>query len=510
MSVLKLVVAAWAALAPLSGAQDAPAPAVPIVVRVYHTNDVHGWIMARPDRLQDDRPLGGAAALKALIDKDAGAKLVLDAGDWWQGTPEGSLTKGEAVAEVFNAVGYDAVEVGNHDFDAGPENLRALIGRLRMPVLAANIYDASGKRISWTKPRVIKEIAGVKFGIFGLLTSNMRRLAFPKNIAGLTFRREVDEARDQVAALRKEGADVIIAVTHVGFEHPDKPSFEGDQTIAREVEGIDLIVGGHSHTTLARAWRDPAHGTLIVQAGCYLAKVGRTTLTIDPATRRVAASSDELLELRPDRVGQDPAVKAIVDRREQEAGAAFNLVVATAAADLTRGAADAESGLGSWMADCYKGLTGVDAVFQNGGGIRADIAAGPVTLRHLFEVMPFDNALVKLKMTGAQVRSVLDQGVGSARLIQVSGLSAAYRRSRPRGRRLASASVGGAPLDDAKTYAVATLDFLVSGGDGYDQFAAAASSEPTGVLARDALRSCAEKQKTIAPPPAGRLKALED
>jgi 2',3'-cyclic-nucleotide 2'-phosphodiesterase (5'-nucleotidase family) len=498
-------VAALAAAPARTFAADAPAP---ISIRVYHTNDVHGWIMARPDKLEPGRQVGGAPALKALLDKDSNPKLVLDAGDWWQGTPEGSLTKGEAVAEVFNAIGYDAVEVGNHEFDSGADALRSLIGKMGMPVLAANVYGPDGKHVTWTKQRVIKEVAGVKFGIFGLLTVHMDKLAFPKNIAGLTFRREADEARDQVKALRKEGADVIVAVTHVGYEEPDKPAFEGDQTIAREVDGIDLIVGGHSHTPLAHAWRDPAHGTLVVQAGSYLTKVGRTTLKIDPATHRVVSASDELLELRPDRLGEDPVVKAIVDKREADLGEAFKLVVATASADMNRGAPDVESGLGSWMADCYRDQTGADAAFQNGGGIRADVAAGPVTLRHLFGVMPFDNALVKLRMTGAQVRSALDHGVGSARLIQISGAAAEYHRGKPRGERLVSATVGGAPLDDAKTYSVATLDFLVMGGDGYTEFGEAASAEPTGLLARDALRACAEKQKLISPPPSGRLKDL--
>ena len=503
------VVLLAALLAPLPAAAGAP-PAAPIVVRVYHTNDIHGWIMARPDKLQSDRPVGGAAALKALLDKDATPRLVLDAGDWWQGTPEGTLSKGEAVAEVLNAVGYDAVEVGNHEFDSGADALRALIGKMNMPVLAANIYGPDGKHVPWTKPRVIKQVAGVKFGIFGLLTVHMDKLAFPKSIAGLTFRREVDEARDQVAALRKEGADVIVAVTHVGFEEAGKSRFEGDQTIAREVEGIDLIVGGHSHTPLSRAWRDPAHGTLVVQAGAYLTKVGRATLTIDPETRRVSAASDELLELRPDRLGEDPAVKAIVDKRRAEVGKTFEAVVATATADLSRGSPERESGLGSWMADCYRSATGADVVFQNGGGMRSDIAAGPVTLRHIFNVMPFDNSLVKLKMTGAQVRSALDHGVGAARMIQVAGVAVVYRRAGPRGERVVSATVGGAPLDDERTYAVATLDFLVMGGDGYDEFGAAASQEATGVLARDALRACAERQKTISPPAPGRLKALGD
>ena len=490
----------------LFAALAARAAAAPIVVHVYHTNDVHGWIMARPDKLHPDIQEGGSAALKAWIDKDAGPKLVLDAGDWWQGTPEGSLTKGAAVAEVFNAVGYDAVELGNHEFDAGADSLKALIGKMSMPVLASNIYGSDGKHVSWTRQRIIKEVSGVKFGIFGLLTSHMDRLEVPAKLQGLAFRREADEARDQVAALRKEGADVVIAVTHVGFEAPDKPPFEGDQTLAREVAGIDLVVGGHTHTNLYQAYRDPSHGTLVVQAGSYLAKAGRTTLTIDPVSHHVDSSSDELVDLRPDR-GEDPAVKAIVARREADLGEAFRLVVATATADLNRNVGAQESGLGSWMADCFKDWAGVDAVIINGGGIRADIPAGPVTLRRLFEAMPFDDGIVKLRMKGALLKAALDHVIGSPKIAQIGGMTAEFRWLKPRHQRLGAVTVGGAPLDDAKTYSVATLDFL-AGSD--EEFQAAESSQETGTLARDVMRACAEKQKAISPPAPGRLKPLGD
>jgi len=501
---LGLPALALALACPFVRAQDQGAAAVPapIVVRVYHTNDVHGWIMPQTDK-RNGRPIGGAAAMKSLLNRDSNPRLVLDAGDWWQGTPEGSTTHGEAVAEAFNAMGYDAVEMGNHEFDAGWSSAAALNAKMAMPVLAANIYDSSGKHVSWTRQRIVKEVSGVKFGIFGLITSHMDRLEVPGKIAGLTFRRETDEARDQVAALRKEGADVIIAVTHVGFEAPDKPPFEGDQTLAREVEGIDLIVGGHTHTTLSRAWRDPAHGTLIVQAGSYFFKVGRATLKIDPATRRVTASSDELLDLWVDRLGQDPAMKAIVDRREKDLGEAFRLVVATATRDLDRAGAG-ESGLGSWMADCFKATEDADAFIMNGGGIRADIPAGPVTLRRLFEAMPFDDTVVTLRMSGAKLRAALDHVVGSPKIAQIGGMTAEISPLKPRGSRLGRVTVGGAPLDDAKTYSVATLDFLAGS---YEEFSSA-SPRDTGLLARDALRACAEKQKTIAPPPAGRLISL--
>lgn len=484
------------------------AAAEPVKITVFHTNDVHGWIMPRPDKFQTSRLIGGAAAFAALVSKESGPKLVLDAGDWWQGTPEGSLTKGEAVADVFNAIGYDAIVIGNHEYDDGAASLRRLIGKMKVPVLSANTYGSDGKLVPWVRPWIVKEVAGVKVGIFGLTTAHMAGLSFPKNVAGLVFRREVDVAREAVKALKKQGATVIIAVTHIGLEQEGKPKFEGDQTLAREVPGIDLIVGGHSHTFLNQPVRGE-NGTLIVQSGQYLSKAGRATLEIDPKTKKVVASSDELVELWPDRVGEDPAVKAIVARHTEAIGRIFETVIATAPALLGR-EADRENALGGWMTDCYRETLGTDFALQNGGGIRAELPAGAVTLRAVFNVMPFDNALVKLSMKGSALRQVFDHGVGMAKIAQISGASIEYYRMKPAGERLAAVSVGGAPLDDAKTYSIATLDFLTNGGDGYGVFDRFVSSEATGAFARDLLNACARKQGVIAAPAAGRLTLREN
>lgn len=485
------------------------APAGAVEVTVWHTNDVHGWLMARPSKEDPERLVGGAPALAALLAREKGPRLLLDAGDWWQGTPEGSLTRGGVMAEFFNALGYDAVVVGNHEYDAGQMALRSLVPRIKAPVLSANTREErSGRRVRWLKPWVLKEVAGVKFGVFGLTTTGMKRLAFPKNIAGLSFRREADEARDAVAELKKAGADVIVAVTHVGWEQEGKGGrFEGDQTIAREVPGIDLIVGGHSHTFLREAWREPSNGTLVTQAGQYLFAVGRTTLVIDDATRRVVSSSDELVDLDPSR-GEDPAVKALVAERAAQVDRVFSVVLATAAQALGR-EADRESALGDWMTDCYRRRFGGDVALQNGGGIRSDLPAGPVTLRSIFNVMPFDNYLVKLTLKGKDVRAALDHGLGQGRIAQVSGASATVRRRAPPGARLAAVTVGGEPLDDAREYSLVTLDFIVNGGDGYEAFSRAVRREETELLARDALRACAERERLIKVPPAGRITVTE-
>lgn len=190
-------------------------------------------------------------------------------------------------------------------------------------------------------------------------------------------------------------------------------------------------------------------------------------------------------------------------------GKIFETVVATAPAAMSR-ETDKESALGGWMTDCYRARTGADVALQNGGGIRADLPAGPVTLRSIFNVMPFDNSLVKLVMKGSDVRAALDHGVGMGRIAQFSGVALEYKRPAEAGARLVSASVGGAPLDDAKTYLVTTLDFLTNGGDGYSVFDRFVSSEPTGALARAVLTDCAREKGVVAAPEPGRMKLKEN
>lgn len=478
--------------------------AEPITIRVYHTNDVHGWIMPRPDKFQTERLIGGGAALAALIGKETGPKLVLDAGDWWQGTPEGSLTKGHAVADMFNAIGYDAIVIGNHEYDDGVASLRALVDKMKMPVLSANTFGADGKLVPWARPWIVKEVAGVKVGIFGLTTPQMRRLARNQHIAGLDFRSEVDTARIAVKALKKEGATVIIAITHLGLKGKTQ-EYEGDQRLAREVPGIDLIVGGHTHTFLNRAIR--VKKTLIVQAGQYLVKAGRTTLVIDPKTKAVSASSDELIDLWVDSVGEDPAMKSIVARHTEAVGNLFATVIATAPTSLGR-EPDRESALGDWMTDCFRETLGVETALINGGGIRAELPAGPITLRSIFNAMPFDNRMVKLTVKGADLRSLFDHGVGMGKIIQVSGVNIEYHRPRAAGKRIAKIAVGGAPIDDERIYSIATMDFLLNGGGfAFDRFV---SSEPAGALARDLMNECARKQRVILAPAIGRLKLREN
>ncbi|MBI3298109.1 MAG: bifunctional metallophosphatase/5'-nucleotidase [Elusimicrobia bacterium] len=485
-----------------------PVGAKTVRITVVHTNDMHGWLLPRPDK-KTGRPVGGAAALAAFINKEranGGPVLVLDGGDWWQGTPEGSLSKGLAMAEVFDAVGYDATVPGNHEYDGGEAQLKAIIAAMRTPVVAANIaVTATGEPVAYVKHTLVKEVAGIKIGFFGLITSQMRRLSFPQNVAGITFQSEVDAARKAVASLKAQGAELVIMLSHVGQEDAKYPG-SSDQAVVRAVPGIDLVVGGHNHFSLSPALR--VGGTLVVNTGCYLDKAGKAVLEFDDQTRRVFASTSSLHPLWLDEVGEDPKVKAVVERWRVEVGAALDVVVATAAVALTK-VRDSDSPMGNWMTDCTRKWTKTDLAFQNAGGIRTEFAVGPVRLRSIFELMPFDNRLTTLYMKGADLKDLFEHSVGRAPgMLQLSGGSVAYDPAAPEGSRVKGVEVRGRALEPDFVYSIAAPDFVVQGGDGFNAFAAGTDRADHDTMIRDVLGWCARTEGTLRLPVAGRIKRL--
>jgi len=484
-----------------------PAGKRTIRITVLHTNDMHGWIMPRPDKNAPQRLVGGAAALAkgvASFRKD-GPTLLVDAGDWFQGTPEGSLTQGRSAVDVLNAVGYDAVAPGNHEFDVGVDGVRSLAAGLKMPVLAANVLDAKTRAVvDFFRPYVIREVGGVKVGLFGLLTTQMKALAFEKNIAGLEFQDEVEAARNAVARLRAEGAEVVIALSHLGLEQPGRPPFVGDRALAARVPGIDVIVGAHTHTPIF----EPAAAStaaLIVQSAPNMTFLGYVKLEIDPVSRKVVGRTAGLTKLWVDEYGADEDVARIAKRYEEEVGRELDVAIATAAVTLTR-ERQKESTAGDWVADCVRDWSGTQLAFQNGGGVRADVPAGAVKLRHIFEVMPFDNYVATLSLTGAQVRSILERGVsGTAGMIQVSGLSLAYDAAAQPGSRVREVLVAGQPLRDDAAYTVAAPDFMVQGGDAYTAFTEGRGRSVTPTLVREVLAECAKKGSPVTAKPLDRI-----
>lgn len=483
-------------------------------VTILYTNDFHSAIDPIPAYWRAGSPrLGGAAQIATLINRIRAREkttFLFDSGDLFTGTFS-FLTKGEALMRLWGVLRVDAMAIGNHEFDYGSAVFTPLMKGASFPVLGANIYDRStGKRYS--TPSVVLERDGLKVGVIGIIGMDARSVALPSGITALDFTDPVGEVRAAVTELRPK-VDLVVVLAHQGKTGPMQTDAEGrpevqrdfaeDIALAGAVPGIDVFVGGHAHRGIEKPYVHPKTGTLIVQTYGYGTRLGYLKLNLKDG--RVADYRGELLEVRSDELPPDPDVVALLAPYRDEARKAAGTPAGTLAKRLVRDYR-AESSLGDFVADVMRRRSGAEIAFQNAGGLRADLPAGPVTRANVIDALPFVNSLVTLEMAGKQVREVLEQGLTLERgLVQVSGLAGTYDLGRPPGSRLLSADVGGRPLDDARTYRVATNSFLAQGGDLYATFLSAARVSDGGVLLSDVVVEALREAGRTEPPVGGRF-----
>lgn len=471
---------------------------------ILHINDVHSRLepINKYDSTcgaDDDaagRCFGGIARVKAKIDARraaidgaGGNVLTLDAGDQFQGSLFYTTYKGAAAAELMNLIGFDAMAVGNHEFDDGPESLANFLDKVRFPVLLGNV-DVSKSAVLRDRlaGHVVLDVGGEKVGIIGVLAEDTGELS--SSGPDVVFQRAEDYLRAAVAELAARDVDKIVALTHVGLPR--------DKEIAAAVAGIDVIVGGHSHTLLSNTAERAAGGypvwvrnpdgidVPVVQAGAYSKYLGEIDIVFDDAGQVVSARGEpHLLDAS---VAPDPKVSARLAALAAPIEELKNRVVAETAAaiDGDRGSCrggECEMGnlVAEAMLDRVKGQ-GIGIAIQNGGGLRASIDAGPVTMGDVLTVLPFQNTLATFRLKGADIVAALEGGVsqvedGKGRFPQVAGLRFTWSRAAaPNGGRVKSVEVrdGGAwtPIDPGKIYGVVTNNFMRGGGDGYKVFAA--------------------------------------
>lgn len=478
----------------------APARAAGFDLTLLHTNDVHARVdevtdaggFCTPEDAAAGDCLGGYPRLVTAIRERRAAEhnvLVLDAGDVFQGSLFYTRFKSEALKPYLNRVGYDAMTLGNHEFDDGVPELARFLDGLAVPVVTANLDVAREPRLrgKWSARRVV-EVGGWRVGVVGLTTKETPAASSPGPT--VAFGEHAAALRREVAALRAEGIDTIIALTHVGLAE--------DRRLAATVDGVDVFVGGHSHSLLTNGADERRVGpypvvvttpsgapALVVQAYTAGLFLGELRVTFDEGGVPVRWSGDA----RPmdGSVAKDPETQRMVEAMAGPLAELRARRVGEAAAPLDGDRASCrqrECTLGNLIADAMLAgarKEGASIALMNGGGIRQSIAEGPVTLGDVLEVLPFSNTLATFTLTGAEVREALEHGVGRAedmgnegtgRFPQVAGLRFAWDAAKPVGRRVVRVEVreggGFAPLDPGRTYTLVSNDFLRKGGDGYD------------------------------------------
>ena len=455
---------------------------------ILHTNDFHARFEPiskydGPCSAEDNSAgecFGGSGRLVTAINEARGRTdnaLLVDGGDQFQGTLFYTHYKGALAAEMMNKMGYDAMTVGNHEFDDGPEVLKGFVDAVEFPILMSNA-DVSGEPLladAIQKSTVIEK-NGEKIGLIGLTPQDTHELASPGD--NIIFTDPVEAVQAEVDRLTEEGVNKIVVLSHSGFGV--------DQRVARETTGVDVIVGGHSNTLLSNT-HERAEGpyptmegeTAIVQAYAYGKFLGELNVTFDDEGRVIEAVGDPLLldaavtedSSTVDRIGE--AAKPLEEIR--------NRVVAQAE-DAIEGGRDicraGECAMGNLVADAMLARVadqGIDVAIANSGGLRASIDAGDVTMGEVLTVLPFQNTLSTFQVSGAQLMEALENGVsqieeGAGRFPQVAGMTFTFDASQPAGSRISDVMIAGQPLEPEKTYGVVSNNYVRNGGDGYAMF----------------------------------------
>lgn len=470
---------------------------------ILHTNDVHGAI--------DN--YASVAALKDAYEAAGAQVLLMDAGDFSQGSTSVNVSEGATAVELMNMAGYDVATTGNHEFDYGYANLKTLMEQAEFPILAANAFTAEGE-LAMDEANHTFQLGDVTVGVFGLATPETATKAHPAKLEGVTFLAE-DElfncAQEQVDELTAEGCDYIICLGHLGIDAESTGNRSID--LLENVTGIDVFIDGHSHSTQSDI-AEVTNGTgmvgdtILTSTGTKLESVGVVDIAADGTIDASTLSMEELNATEGFTPDQDIAtrVSEINAQIEEDMGQ----VIGTSEVDLDgvrENVRASETNLGDLITDAMLWQAGqdneeVDAAITNGGGIRASIAAGDITKKSVNDVLPFGNTLYVVEVTGAELLEALEastyctpEPVGA--FPQVAGIEftintgAAYDAgenypgttyAEPASiNRVTILTVGGQAFDADATYTIVTNDFLAAGGDTYYAFSAAESGYDTGI-----------------------------
>ncbi|MBI3183443.1 MAG: bifunctional metallophosphatase/5'-nucleotidase [Myxococcales bacterium] len=566
---------------PLEEKKQPPAEGAPIRITVVATNDLHGWVQPHLTKLAEGAEVeeGGlanfAGYVKVLREDNPGGVLLLDSGDLFQGTLAANLTEGAVVIDAYNHLGYAAAAIGNHEFDYGPDGpvsvaakpgldpfgaLKARLKQAKFPLLAVNIYEAkSGERPAWmgNDGTLMVEVKGVKVGVFGLVTPSTPTVTNPVNVSTLRFGSLVPEAADAAKKLRGKGAEVVIAVAHAGgkcdgFGDPqDVSKCESSGEILQMLNGLppralDAVLAGHIHAPIGHF----VNGTPVVQTF----GLGRTFSTIelylDPKRRALLPEKTALKAGIPicgnveeasgscegRKLKDRPGVKLLAPtflgkevKKDAELAKLLSPALAQVEAEQQRKLGivsprpmgrnyEAESALGSFLADSLREMEQADVSLLNSGGLRADLPAGELRYGEVYEVLPFDNTVATVVVTGEELHRLLHAAYGAKKgVFQLSGLKVKLSRCPGRDRLRGYTLPDGKAVQPDKKYRVVVPDFLARGGDGLGPVL---STLPVGRIDfgserelnfRDALVAFWQRKKAeLVAPKLGRIGFLDD
>lgn len=501
-------------------------------VNVFHTSDVHGSYFSRQigkyaaeaiGEENTERKIGGFAALTAMLKKEKTPYIMVDAGDMFQGTPEGIFSKGIASMEYMNKAGYSLAVPGNHEFDYSQQTIMAMAKKAKFPILAANLYlEGTNDRPKWVKPYIILKRAGVKIAFFGIMGQHTKTSSNPKNTEGLEIRNEIEESKKIVAEIKaKENPNAIICVVHLGtdehFERqiiPTLPDYVTERCrsctklypngypkenghylderyfpngiihLGRAVPEVDVFLGGHHHTGLINGYSDTNpdkenldHQQYYGEAYTNLMFADKAELEFNDETGKLEGVKMSLVPLWIEEYGEDKAVLKMNDKLRKTVDATMLEKAGYTEGELSFSDEGLDSKIGNWICDLTKEIGNAQMGFQNTRGIRVPLPKGEIKVGDIYKVMPFDNTIITMKMTGKALKRMFEESYQDEKVgMEVSGIKVEILPIGSDGKhdfRLYDDT--GKLISDTDVYTIATNSYLAEGGN----FGAAFKEEGT-------------------------------
>ncbi|MBU2515204.1 bifunctional UDP-sugar hydrolase/5'-nucleotidase UshA [bacterium] len=481
---------------------------------ILHTNDHHGHFW------KNSNGEYGLAAQKTLVDRirsevkaGGGQVLLLSAGDINTGIPVSDLQDAEPDFKAMSLIGYDAMAIGNHEFDNPLDVLAKQKQWVNFPFLGANIINKDTGKPLYDAYKIF-DLNGLKVAVFGLITQETPLLVTPDYVKSIEFRDPIEVAKELVPELRKQ-AHVVIALSHMGFYEGGNygTNAPGDVTLAKSVPGIDVIVGGHTHAAFQQSVK--VNHTIIVQANDWGKYIGRLDLALDKGAlseesfrmipvnlkKKVEKDGETVRVFIEEEIPEDAEVLALLAPFQEKGKAELDKVIGSTTGDFVGERAivrSQETNLGNLIAKAQRLKTGADVGVISGGGIRTSISKGDITYNDVLKVQPFSNSICVVTLSGAELKKYLEI---AANKTPGSGAFAQFDNVviRMSGESLVSIEVGGKAVVDDGQYKLATNGFAAAGGDGYMRISDHPAFVDTGFVDADVLREYISKNSPLNP-----------
>ncbi len=438
-------------------------------------------------------------ALKAEKAKNPEGTIIVSAGDNYQGSAMSNLLYGEPVSEVFKEMGIELSAVGNHEFDWGIDRITKWAEDGEFDFVCTNIYDKrTNQPVDWAEPFAIIEKEGVKVGFIGLATPETAYKTLKANVENYEFRDPIEVITEWVPQVKAAGADIIVALTHLGSFQDKEGNITGEAADLCAVDGVDAVISAHTHQRVSGM----VNGKPLVQAYKHGRSFAKLTFVFDENNKLVSAEPflDNLYD-RADTLKDDANMLTIYERYNNELDPVLGKVLGKTTVDLDHDRYAGPSLLGEWACEIMKDKAGVQIAMTNGGGLRIPVPAGDITAGILYEVMPFDNTLYTMKLSGADIKANIEHGIMNDEIgwIQIAGVRVTYNSKAEAGNRITSMVLeDGTVVEMDNYYTVVTNDFMFTGGDKYN-FKNSKDGLDTFIPIRDALMESVEKAGVISP-----------